>query len=350
MDLFFFYNNPNFFGSLSINFKNVKKLVVGVVSLTNHMNIGNVLVKYSMYIQLKEFGFDPIIIGYTKNNENIDFLRKNLKLKEVNQTFSELKKEDYDILMVNSDQTWNDFIPDYFLDYGFLNFSEKWNIPKFVYGASLGYGFWKYSKELDLKMKYLIKNFTGISVRESSAVNLVKEHLGIEPELVLDPTLLINKEYYINIIKNFKSDFDLNKKYICVYQLDGNDFIKEYIEEVKNKLKLPIYRVELINNYVENFISLIYMSQAVITDSYHGTIFSIIFNKPFISFINSNRGSTRFISLNETFDLADRISFPNNKTKSNIDILIKPLNINQTKFNIIRISSLKYLKKNLNIS
>ena len=79
-----------------------------------------------------------------------------------------------------------------------------------------------------------------------------------------------------------------------------------------------VYKVSLSkNNYVENFIFGINASQAVITDSFHGTVFSIIFNKPFISYINSMRGRARFYSLNETFNLNKRIIFPNKKEEPN---------------------------------
>ena len=57
--------------------------------------------------------------------------------------------------MVNSDQTWNYKMKN-FLDIGFLAFSKNWNIPKFVYGASLGYDYWKYSKKFDNIVKHLL--------------------------------------------------------------------------------------------------------------------------------------------------------------------------------------------------
>jgi len=112
--------------------KYIKKKRVGVVGLINHNNIGNNLVKYSMFIKLKELGFEPTMIGMTSKNDNITFLRKHVKLKEINKTFSELNKSNYDFLMVNSDQTWNDYEEDYFLDYGFLRFAQNWSVPKFV--------------------------------------------------------------------------------------------------------------------------------------------------------------------------------------------------------------------------
>lgn len=150
-----------FYIRILINKKNylikyVKKKRIGIVGLINHNNIGNNLVKYSIFIKLKEYGFKPVIIGTTKKTDNIDFLKKNVVLKEINKSFFELKEKDYDIIMVNSDQTWNNYDNNYFLDYGFLRFAKSWKIPKFVYGASLGLDFWNYTKEFDVIAKNLL--------------------------------------------------------------------------------------------------------------------------------------------------------------------------------------------------
>ena len=117
---------------------NIKKKRIGVVGVLNEQNAGNNLVKFSMFTKLKEYGLEPIIISYTRENQNIDFLRKTVKLKEIKKFFSELKEQDYDILMVNSDQTWNNYNIESLYDHGFLRFAINWTIPKFVYAASLG--------------------------------------------------------------------------------------------------------------------------------------------------------------------------------------------------------------------
>jgi hypothetical protein len=303
-----------------------------------------------MFTKLKEYGLDPTIISYTRKNQNIDFLRRTVKLKEINKSFSELKEKDYDILMVNSDQTWNNYNIESLYDHGFLRFAVNWTIPKFVYAASLGIDYWRYSKVFDKKAKILLKSFKGISVRERGAVDLVEKHLGIRPLFVLDPTFLIEKKYYLDVIKDLKNDFNYNQKYLFVYILDGNNIIKEYINKAKEELKYEIYKVSIKQfNYTENFLFGVNISDAIITDSFHGTIFSIIFNKPFISFINSNRGRLRFYSLIDTFNLKKRIIFPFNKYTPNIDLLKEPLNINKKYLKKIKDLSINYLEKNLGI-
>jgi hypothetical protein len=315
-------------------------------------NVGNILVKYSIFIKLKEYNFEPIIIcPVNQTPVDLDFLiNNNISNIIINNSFNELNESDYDFLVVNSDQTWNTVQPKYLLDYGFLKFAYNWTIPKFVYAASLGVDYWRFPKIFDDEAKKYLSNFTGISVREKGAVNLVKNHLGINPVFVLDPTFLIDKKYYLNLIKNFKNDWDYNTKYLFVYQLDRNDIIKNFINNVSKELNYKIFNFNLYKkDFIENFLFGINISEAVVTDSFHGTVFSIIFNKTFISFVNSNRGRLRFYSLNETFNLSDRIFFPHPTNIPNITILKKPLNINQSLLNSLKKYSIKYLKKNLNL-
>jgi hypothetical protein len=138
--------------------------------------------------------------------------------------------------------------------------------------------------------------------------------------------------------------------YLFIYQLDNNQIIKDFIEEACLKLKYKIYKATQYQQYyVENFIFGINISKAVITDSFHGTVFSIIFNKPFISFVNSRRGRGRFYSLNETFKLNKRLIFPIKNNNPDIKLLLSPLNINKTLFNNLKNISINFLKKNINI-
>ena len=125
---------------LSLNYKKTKykqdkKLKIGVVGVTHEINVGNNLLKYALSIILKDLGFIPFIIGTRCTFCNISFLNKTTNLVIIKNSYNEIKKDDYDILMVNSDQTWRKF-DKHFLDYGFLKFAKNWNITKFIYGAS----------------------------------------------------------------------------------------------------------------------------------------------------------------------------------------------------------------------
>ena len=331
------------FINIMIKKKNKK---IGIVGLPHSQNIGNNLLKFAMYIKLSELGFDPYIIGKRQGNANISFILKRIKVRLIKKNFSEINENDYDILMVNSDQTWRKHKNKFFYNTAFLSFSKNWNKPKFVYGASIGVDFWPYTKQEDKIVKSLIKNFNGISVREKGTIKFIESHLGFRPILVLDPTLLIDKRNYLNLIKNFKIENITDNKFIFIYTLTHSRKLNIFIERIIQKFNYKIYLIDINTiNAIQKFIYGIYKSKAVITDSYHGTIFSIIFNKAFISFVYKGRGKERFNNLKEIFNLENRIVYED--SSPDINLLEKPLNINRNALNSLKKKSIHFLKENL---
>ena len=132
-----------------------KIVKVGIIGLPHSQNVGNNLLKYAIYNKLVELGFEPYIIGMKNKNDNISFINNTIKIRIIKKNFLEIKKNDYNILMVNSDQTWRRFCTSFFYDVAFLEFSKKWKTPKFVYGASLGVDVWEYTKNEETKIKKL---------------------------------------------------------------------------------------------------------------------------------------------------------------------------------------------------
>ena len=333
-------------------YKKRKKLRIGVVGLSHEINVGNNLIKFAISLLLKKLGFIPYIIGtsWTSwSNTDISFINKTTNLIIVKKNFNELKREDFDILMVNSDQTWNRFGYD-MLDYGYLKFAEKWNVKKFVYGASLGVNHWILNSREEKIAKELLKNFTGISIREQTSIDLVKSHFGITPEFVLDPTLLIDKKDYLDLVKNFPNNKTINGNYIFTYGLGRKKkkILNNLVLKASNVLNYKIYEYILNKkiNPIEDFIYYIANCKAVLTNSFHGTIFSMIFNKPFITLCKNN--DPRFQSLGNVFDLKNRlISY--NVVTPDISLLTTPLNLNMTLIKTLKIKSINFIKKNLDL-
>ena len=117
------------------------------------------------------------------------------------------------------------------------------------------------------------------------------------------------------------------------------------MQYVESKLKLKIFFLNIFKkNQVQEFLYGIINCKAVITDSFHGTVFSIIFNKPFISFQSSNIDS-RFNSLDEIFKIRNRIV--NSDSFPSISLLNQPLFINKAKLISLKKQSINYLKRNL---
>jgi hypothetical protein len=199
----------------------------------------------------------------------------------------------------------------------------------------------------------LLKSFTGISFREKGLVKLAKKKLGIKGVFVLDPTLLLEKEYYLKEIKDYKNNFFEKEKFIFVYQLHENKILERIANDSSKKFNYKIFKLEFDkSDYIESFIFGINTSQAVLTDSFHGTIFSIMFNKPFLSFMdttNTRFGKGRFDSLKEVFCLEKRIIDPLKSNNISLNLLKEIPNINQTLFNELKSFSIDYIKKNLDI-
>ena len=176
---------------------------------------------------------------------------------------------------------------------------------------------------------------------------MIKKYFGINPEIVLDPTLLINKKYYYNLIKNHPNN-SKNNDYIFVYKKYGPEQLKGFILKASNELNYNIYNYKLNNkSKIEDFIYFLANSKAVITNSYHGTIFAIIFNKPFVSFSWKGSAGERLNSLANLLRIKNRI-ICNNKIPET-KLLIKPLNINIEILNKMKIKSINFIKKNLSI-
>jgi hypothetical protein len=240
-----------------------------------------------------------------------------------NRKLRQIAKQGYDAFIVGSDQVWRlNYSPDifnFFLDFA-INYKH---IKRIAYGASFGLDEWHYPGKITGRCKKLIEKFDAVSVREHSAVDLCKLYFNIEARLVIDPTLLLTKEDYLDLIKDGSSI--KVKVGLYYYILDMNDDSKALIDLISDYSKLDPYTVSPtekrqkgkefnINNCiyppVPKWLEGFSKAEFIITDSFHGCIFSILFNVPFLVIGNRNRGLTRIESLLETFNLSARLVSP----------------------------------------
>ena len=205
----------------------------------------------------------------------------------------------YDAYVVGSDQVWrapmaayNYGIGTYFFD--FLPQTAK----RYAYGVSLGTKENEFSKDEISRMTRLYRMFQMVSVREKDALDKFRDFGWTEPaaEYVLDPTLLLDNEHYIRLVNNTytkKSSGNL----FC-YILDENDETQNKISQIAADKQLHPFYITLESNCsVEQWLRSFMEAEYVITDSYHGFVFSLIFNKPFYLLYNEKRGNIRFESL-----------------------------------------------------
>lgn len=241
----------------------------------------------------------------------------------------------FDALLVGSDQTWR---PQYnrngMLYRMFLDFTQGLDIKRIAYAASFGVDEWEYDEEQTCRCSNLLKNFHAVSVREQSGVQLCRQYLHHnQTECVIDPTMLLNPADYEQLLprQRQKSSTGLMMTYILDNSSEKQYAIHNIVEKKHLKVvkfapmycNLGIVTDDTIGNYVSpsviEWLQAIHDADYVICDSFHGTVFSIIFNKPFIAIGNRNRGYSRFLSLLTQFGLEDRLAEPSNDILSTLD-------------------------------
>ena len=233
------------------------------------------------------------------------------------------KEAKYDAYVVGSDQCWR---PRYnaFLTFMFLDFAKEEKPKRIAYAASFGTDQWEFTQEMTSICAPLAQKFDFVSVREDSGVNLCKEHLGVNAVHVLDPTLLLTKEDYTHLIK--AENEPQSKGTLFNYILDPDAAKSAFINKVENDKGLTTFQVlpkcqaetrtkQDVKNRIEDcvfpgvttWLRAFMDAEMTIVDSFHGMVFSIIFNKPFWVIGNANRGMSRFTSLLKVFHLEDRL-------------------------------------------
>jgi hypothetical protein len=344
-------------------------------------NYGAVFQTYALYQTLKKLGYEveiidfirPEIYGYydykifskpvnVKNIIRRVIRYKNGKSEKAN--FSEFLSENvalspritnehmlinyckkYDGIICGSDQVWNKKANGGLLNIYLLNFKLPKRIKKVSYAASCGN-----ASLIDQDITYYRKclnKFDSISVREEDLQNKLLKITNKDIKLLVDPTLLLKKQEWLEI----KSNINTPNQYLLVYFLNENEQLLDFINYMSNYIKIICIGKKIKNKRVINllqqinsseFIDLYDKAKYVVTNSFHGTIFSIIFNKKFITFGNANYNSRmatvlkklsleeRFISQDinneEIFSLLDTDAFFNSEIideefKKSIDFL-----------------------------
>ena len=202
----------------------------------------------------------------------------------------------FDVVIVGSDQVWRPKY-NYRIQDMFLSFAELHPIKRIAYAASFGVDCWEYTPRKTKICAKLSKKFDAISVREESGVWLCRNFLGVDAKWVLDPTLLLKKEDYCNVCKEIPVS---HEKILVAYILDKNEDICLQCETLaaERGLLLKFFGAGCDTNHtVPEWLAMFRDASYVVTDSFHGTVFSIIFGKEFKCIYNEGRGAARFESL-----------------------------------------------------
>ena len=288
---------------------------IGIITFHNSINYGAVMQTYGLQEYLKKSGYEVEVIDYMNKKiekelnsytsikinspkslvrrvvKNIYRKRKakvfqkfnlknlnlsnerNIHIKNINQL-----RDRYDVMITGSDQVWNLNLTGNDKTY-FLDFAKDTTI-KIGYAVSVG----DVSKiSLDNVLSE-IKKFSAISIREKTFLEYAKSNYNISATLCADPTILAGKEYFDRI----SSKKLVNVKYIFCFLMENKPEINQVAKQLSKE-----YGYKIIDNKSsvdffmhckpEDFLSCIKNAEYVLTDSFHGTVFSVLFQKKFVS-------------------------------------------------------------------
>lgn len=266
---------------------------------------------------------------------------------------------EYDAVIVGSDQLW---LPSNVAgDYYTLSFAPD-EVKKISYATSFGIG------AVPEKMKKQYTNFLSrinfLSARETSGQKIIKACTGKDVQIVCDPTMLLKVEDWSEIASSRLVDGD----YIFCYFMGDNPEQREFVKKLAKKEDCKIVALLHLDQYISadedyvneapynvgpaDFVSLIKNAKFVCTDSFHGTVFSIIFSKDFFTFKRFNKKAslstnTRLVSLLNRLGLNDRLFVGNENLEVNLTVKNYPSV--QKHLKQFRMDSIDYLKKSIGI-
>lgn len=295
---------------------------------------------YYKYIRKENISSKSVLYDlyqYRKVSKNLNFFVKNNIIKYNKRNWKAVGLN-FDAIIVGSDQVWRAAYHPNIEEY-YLSFIGELDIKRISYAASFGLDNLKEYSMHKLKLcTRLLKKFDYVSVREDSGVLLCKEYFGVNAELVIDPTLLLDDKDYEDIFNN--SNLKIDKNILLAYFLDVTDEKIKIAERLAQYKGLKLFIInskafddkseikERIRMGVDKWLFNFKNSSFIITDSFHGCVFSIIFKKQFIALGNDNRGLTRFLSLLNRFSLNDRLINLDIRFESILNVIDKNIDYN----------------------
>ena len=340
---------------------------IGIVTLIGEYNYGNLLQSYALQTVLERLGHKAVVLNRRSNSPNLrlyclrilsfvksvvlrylfkrtdiltvnpfvedydvkkrldksllsrfakQYTNRSIALRSTDDIVKYVNREPFDAYVVGSDQVWRD-VYTFSIYEMFLSFLSNDNKAKrLAYAASFGVNKNYISEEKMPECVDLLKKFVAVSVREKSAVNICKEHFGVDAKHVLDPTMLLSVDDYVKIFE--RCNTPKSKGDLLVYILDDNREIKQAIEHFSIYNNLTPFKVNELEKVqsrsyayklpsLEAWLRGFYDAKFIITDSFHACVFSILFNKPFVCIGNKDRGNARFDSLLGLFGLENRM-------------------------------------------
>lgn len=346
---------------------------IGLLTYHHSNNIGAMLQTYATCRALKEMEHEVVIVDIRQKEErrrgvaglvsDLVFFVRNQKYRAFKKAFYPLLTRRYyslddlgnnpphvDCLIVGSDQTWNPAISKEIAMAYFLDFGEEC-VRRIAYASSFGQDKWDKHLIITEAVNLALHKFSSISVRERTGVKICKDTFGLDARLVVDPTILFCSYPEIT------SDIPEKNETVC-YKLNRTPDFYQTIVKLKQIMGCP---VRLLNNSypvkglkytfppsVQEWIKRIGGARFVVTDSFHGVVFSLLYQRQFVAIKNHNGKDSRFVDLLTELKLEGRLfeSVDDMIASHPWDNVINYQDIN-SKLEVLRQESWKYLKEAL---
>ncbi len=366
-----------------------------IITIVDNQNFGTYLQAFALCVVIEKLGFEAELIDYTRPSQTFLYLLKHrvlntaiflkwpkrlyelliqIRIRHKDKKFvkcflSKISYSSYsqlksnppiaDFYITGSDQVWNSWYNcgidrSFYLDFG------DCNIPRFSYASSIGMS--SIPENERAEMSSLLSRYRSISLREQSSISMLQE-IGVpitKMELVLDPTLLIDRSQWCKY--SFKKRL-VEEPYVLLYSVEKqqqNDVISQIALKISKKRNLKVVAVytqgceskfkcadyDFFNVQPQHFLNLMYYAEFCVVSSFHGTAFSVNFNKDFIT-VAPEKFNGRVMNLLNLCGLQSRLV-----TSFNSSIIDAPT-IDYTKINSIleqhRLSSINFLLKSISI-
>lgn len=350
---------------------------IGILTQPLFTNYGGILQAYALQRVLHELGHEAVVVRFARQHL---FGRRHGRLRRVGETFwnagrlllgripldtllsrrtekfvrthitprtapltstaglvRACRKNHFEAYVVGSDQVWR---PEYSpcLPHFFLDFAEGQSVRRIAYAASFGVDHWPLSPSETDRCGALLRRFDAISVREESAVALCRDHFAVDATQVLDPTLLLDAADYARLADEAHEPASAGQLFDC--RLDPSPASDRILRTLAAATGLRPFATRPVRTLTKEnirrhpadctfppvtaWIRSFQDAELVLTDSFHGCVFAILFHKPFIVLGHEGRGMTRFHSLLNLFGLSDRLTDAKDTDKS-VTLACRPI-------------------------
>lgn len=334
---------------------------IGIITFHRAYNYGAVLQAYALFTKIESMGLECEIIDFWPETfKNLYYMQQPFRithppiktwlnhfkvrkvLSERNQNFEKFIEEilktsnesyisyydilnaklDYDSYITGSDQVWNDTCAKFDKTF-FLQFPQAKAKNRYAYAAS--FGFEEIPEGLENEYKKRLEGYRRYSVREKSGARILENLLSIKPDVNCDPTILLSAEEWLKIARETKCKYE---KYIFIYYVTKTQNLQKMANDLAKKTGYKVIIVPcnmnidvlsgkydksnmaLVNPCIspQEFLMLLKNAEYVLTNSFHGTVFSVLFHKKFLSQINLDNGkkNNRIKELLETIGLENK--------------------------------------------